>query len=203
MLGRSRRLFTHAAGFSKRRVYIQQDEIASKLSVGFENARSVCTSRKLHQSATSSSTTSYNLVAFADGACRGNPGPGSCGALIIDSDTQRVVISRYRYLGDQETNNTTEYQGLLLALELAEELELKTLKICMDSELVIKQMRGEYRVKAAHLRALHATCRSRCQDFERIEFTHVPRNENADADRLANLALDIQAELDKDKQTKA
>jgi ribonuclease HI len=133
------------------------------------------------------------MVAFADGACRGNPGHGACGALLVDRSTHTVVASRARYLSDNETNNTAEYQGLLLALELAAELGVPALEVCMDSELIVKQMLGQYRVKAPHLRALFQSSKTRCQSFQRVDFIHVPRTQNVLADRLANEALDQQA----------
>ncbi|KAJ0402617.1 hypothetical protein P43SY_007973 [Pythium insidiosum] len=131
-----------------------------------------------------------SATAFADGACRGNPGLGGCGALLIDDATQKVLASRTRFLGSQETNNTSEYHGLLLALELAEEQQVARLQVCMDSELVIKQMKGLYRVKARHLQLLHTSCTQRCKAFESVDFVHVPRSENSFADRLANQAID-------------
>lgn len=138
---------------------------------------------------------STRIVAFADGACRGNPGPGACAALIIDTTTSQVIASRSRYLSDQETNNTAEYQALLLALELADELQVKELLVHMDSELIVKQMRGQYRVKAPHLQLLHKSSRERCRSLGNVQFEHVPRELNALADRLANEALDQQEKI--------
>lgn len=130
------------------------------------------------------------VLAFADGASRGNPGRSGCGALLLDAATQRVLAQQAVYLGERDTNNSAEYQGLLLALRLAQRHRAARVHVHMDSELVVRQMQGTYRVKAPHLRALFAECQKLCAGFERITFAHVRRELNADADRLANEAID-------------
>ncbi|TYZ64441.1 hypothetical protein PybrP1_008309 [[Pythium] brassicae (nom. inval.)] len=130
------------------------------------------------------------VLAFADGASRGNPGKSGCGALLMDAATKRVLAAQALYLGERDTNNSAEYQGLLLALRLARSHDVTRVHVHMDSELVVRQMTGVYRVKAPHLRGLYAECQQLCGAFERVTFSHVRREANADADRLANEAID-------------
>lgn len=89
-----------------------------------------------------------------------------------------------------ETNNSAEYRGLLLALRLAKQHDVARVHVHMDSQLVIRQMRGEYRVKAANLRILYDQCRLECDQLEEVKFSHVRREDNATADGLANEAID-------------
>ncbi|KAF1326782.1 hypothetical protein FI667_g8133, partial [Globisporangium splendens] len=136
-----------------------------------------------------------SVLAFADGASRGNPGKSGCGALLLDATTRHVIASGTSYLGENETNNSAEYKGLLLALRLARTHDVQHVHVHMDSELIVRQMQGVYRVKAPNLRVLHNECRRLCDELESVAFSHVRREENAEADRLANQAID-----DYDKQ---
>ncbi len=122
-----------------------------------------------------------------DGASRGNPGPAGCGVILEDTDGGRE--ERTRYLG-RATNNAAEYQALLLGLERAAALGYRTVEVRSDSELLVRQMTGAYRVKHPGLLALHGTVRRLLETFEQVRFTHVDREANAEADRLANLAID-------------
>lgn len=149
--------------------------------------------KQQHCSASSSSASEQTrapVLAFADGASRGNPGKSGCGALLIDASTKQVIASGTSYLGDQETNNSAEYKGLLLVLHLAQTHNVTNVHIHMDSELIIRQMQGIYRVKAPNLRGLYEECRRLCDGLENVQFSHVRREDNADADRLANEAID-------------
>ena len=125
---------------------------------------------------------------YVDGAARGNPGPAAAGICLFNPEGSRVRAIG-RPLG-RLPNNQAEYQALLLALGVATPHAPPALLVRMDSELVVRQMTGQYRVKNAALLALH----SRAQQFIRtlgvVRFEHVPRALNAEADRLANLALD-------------
>ncbi|RLN67194.1 hypothetical protein BBJ28_00010600 [Nothophytophthora sp. Chile5] len=138
------------------------------------------------------------VLAYADGASRGNPGRSGCGALLMDPSSREVIATSTRYLGEQETNNTAEYSGLLLALRLAHQHDATHVHIHMDSQLIVRQMLGQYRVKAANLRGLHKQCKELCASLIEVTFSHVRREENAAADRLANKAIDEYEALEQD-----
>jgi len=123
-----------------------------------------------------------------DGASRGNPGPAGAGAIIKDS-SGNVLAEVYDYLGEN-TNNYAEYKGLILALEAAAELGERRLVINADSELIVRQLQGRYRVKAPNLIPLYEQAKKLIAGFDDVELHHVPRAQNEEADRLANLAID-------------
>ena len=125
---------------------------------------------------------------FSDGAARGNPGPAGAGALLRAEDGE-VVAEISEYLGET-TNNQAEYQALLLGLKKAEELKLKTLKIFLDSELVVKQLKGDYRVKHPDLIPLYRQVVASLKNFSSATIAHVYREKNKEADKLANQAID-------------
>jgi len=127
-------------------------------------------------------------VLFCDGGSRGNPGPGAAGAVLYKEDGS-LWEGQGKYLG-AVTNNFAEYQGVLLGLELARKHELARLKIHLDSELVVRQLNGQYRVKDANLRTLWELVQGQLKRFSACEIVHVPRAQNAAADRLVNEALD-------------
>ncbi|MBA3823487.1 MAG: ribonuclease HI family protein [Ktedonobacterales bacterium] len=132
--------------------------------------------------------TGQDLVLFTDGASRGNPGPAAAG-IVIRTRAGEDLVATGRVLG-RMTNNQAEYRALLLGLELALPFAPATLLVQMDSELVVKQMRGEYAVKSADLAPLHKQARGIVAQFARVQFAYIPRRENALADALANRALD-------------
>ncbi len=125
-----------------------------------------------------------------DGGARGNPGPAAIGVVIRKDHLPLAAFSRY--LGDNLTNNRAEYEALIAGLEKARELGLagEPLEIRMDSELVVKQMRGEYKVKHADMKPLHAQARDLVSHFKGARFVHIRREENKEADALVNEALD-------------
>ncbi|NTV51689.1 MAG: ribonuclease HI family protein [Candidatus Firestonebacteria bacterium] len=125
---------------------------------------------------------------FCDGGSRGNPGPSAAGAVLYKEDGG-VLEGRGKYLGIT-TNNWAEYQGVLLGLELARQHSLTRLKIHLDSELVVRQLNGQYRVKDAKLRLLWEDVQQALKHFTACEIVHIPRAQNAAADRLVNEALD-------------
>jgi ribonuclease HI len=127
-------------------------------------------------------------VLFCDGGSRGNPGPGAAGAVLYKEDGS-LLEGRGKFLG-HTTNNWAEYQGVLLGLELAQHHKLARLKIHLDSELVVRQLCGQYRVKDANLRSLWEAVKSELKHFAACEIVHIPRAQNAAADRLVNEALD-------------
>ena len=125
---------------------------------------------------------------YCDGASRGNPGPAGAGVVLIDPQG-RERVRQGRYLG-RTTNNVAEYQALLLGLEEAHHLQITRLQVFADSELLVKQLTGRYRVKSPHLLPLWNESRQALQRFEAYTITHIPREENREADAAANQAID-------------
>jgi ribonuclease HI len=123
-----------------------------------------------------------------DGAARGNPGPAAYGVLIRDGRGE-VVAKLKKYIG-RMTNNVAEYYGLIAALDYAESHGMKALRIESDSELMVKQMRGQYKVKSEDLRPLYERAAKMAKGFEAFRIDHVYREQNREADALANEALD-------------
>ena len=141
----------------------------------------------LFEGATSPSSRAY-LVAHIDGGARGNPGPAGYGVMVED-EAGRPVAELSEYLGIR-TNNWAEYSGLLAALRYALEHGHTGLKVLSDSELLVKQMRGEYKVKSPDLKGLYDQARALVRRLDFFEVHHVRREQNRDADRLANDAMD-------------
>ena len=136
------------------------------------------------------------LIVRTDGAARGNPGPASLGAVLIDAASPGArrpdappIASISEYLGVQ-TNNVAEYTAVLRALALAEELGAAAVDMLLDSKLIVEQLHGRWRVKDAKLIPLHAEARARLGRFARWSATHVPRAQNKQADALCNEAID-------------
>jgi ribonuclease HI len=130
----------------------------------------------------------HYLVAHSDGGARGNPGPAGYGVVIQD-ESGRKVATLSEYLGHQ-TNNFAEYQGLIAALEYALEHGPKALKLISDSELLVRQIKGIYKVKNATLQDLHARAKAMIAQLEWFSIGHALRQHNQEADRLANEAMD-------------
>ena len=128
-------------------------------------------------------------VLHCDGASRGNPGRASIGFVLYDAQGNEV-LGRGEVLGDAITNNVAEYTALLRGLEAALAHGVRRIRARLDSELVVRQVRGEYRVRHAGLQPLHATVCARIREFASFTIEHVPRAENQRADALANAALD-------------
>ncbi len=128
------------------------------------------------------------ITAYIDGGSRGNPGPAGYGVQILD-DGGAVVAELHGSLS-HATNNVAEYHGLLAALAWAVDHGHTPLRVRSDSELLVKQLRGEYRVKNPGLQPLFQDARALVARIGRVTFEHVRREFNKDADRLANLAMD-------------
>ena len=128
------------------------------------------------------------LIAHSDGGARGNPGPAGYGVVIQDQ-SGREVATLSEYLGHQ-TNNFAEYQGLIAALEYALSHGPKALKLISDSELLVRQIKGIYKVKNATLQDLHARAKELIAQLEWFSIGHALRASNQEADRLANDAMD-------------
>jgi ribonuclease HI len=129
-----------------------------------------------------------HLIVSADGAARGNPGPAGIGVSIAREDGT-VVDEIARGIGET-TNNVAEYTAVIEGLRRAEELGAQTVTLRSDSLLLVSQLTGRFRVKAPHLQVLHRQARSIAAGFDRISFEHVRREQNTEADRLANEGVD-------------
>lgn len=128
------------------------------------------------------------FVAYVDGASRGNPGPASYAVILRGPDgATRFEVGKY--IG-RATNNVAEYYGLITALDYATTQGISRLLVRSDSELLVRQMQGRYKVKSADLRPLYERARKLAQGFAYFAIEHVPREQNREADELANLALD-------------
>jgi ribonuclease HI len=140
-------------------------------------------------------TSGEALHVHIDGASRGNPGEAGFGVHVQDGQG-RVRAELYGYLG-KASNNVAEYQGLLHALRWALRHDVKRVRIFSDSELVVRQINGEYRVKHADLLPLYREAAALLERFAEATLSHVPREQNREADKLANRALDEkQSKLD-------
>jgi probable phosphoglycerate mutase len=133
-----------------------------------------------------------SAIANVDGGSRGNPGPAGYGVRIQQDDGTVVEIKESLGIA---TNNVAEYNGLLAALRWAVDHGVTTLHVRADSELMVKQMKGVYRVKHAGLQPLYAEAQSLARQIGRVTFEHVRRELNKDADRLANEAMDAARDL--------
>jgi len=127
-------------------------------------------------------------VANIDGASRGNPGPASYAVVLRDANG-KVVLELAKHIG-RETNNVAEYYALLAALDYAASHGMAALRIRSDSELLVRQMQGRYKVKSADLKPLHERASHLARQLSYFAIEHIPRERNRDADGLANLALD-------------
>ena len=123
-----------------------------------------------------------------DGGARGNPGPAAVAAVVHDG-SGGVLAERSETIGEA-TNNVAEYRAMLLGIALARELGASEVELIGDSELIVKQVQGKYKVKQDHLRPLHTKVRDELRGFDRWSVRNVPRAENARADELVNEALD-------------
>jgi ribonuclease HI len=126
--------------------------------------------------------------AWIDGAARGNPGPAGAG-VYVEPERERPTLEFYEPLG-QTTNNVAEYRALLLALERAEEAGADDVEIRSDSRLLVEQLRGNFKVRAEHLKPLLAESVLRAKRFRKFSILHIPREQNMRADRLANKGAD-------------
>jgi ribonuclease HI len=125
---------------------------------------------------------------YSDGAARGNPGPAGAGAVIVSPDGH-IVAKVGKFLGES-TNNVAEYMGLILGLKRAKAMGIRELEVLADSELLIRQLSGDYAVKADHLKPLHAEATELLRAFPDPILRHIPREENAQADAMSNRAID-------------
>ena len=127
---------------------------------------------------------------YSDGGARGNPGPAAIGIMI--SDEQGEIIQDHKETIGETTNNVAEYTAVIVGLELAQKLGAQDIDYYVDSELVAKQISGEYRVKTPHILVLYKEVKERMKNFKKIKFHHVPRTHEQlrYVDKLVNEALD-------------
>jgi|SRR3989344_2674586 len=128
------------------------------------------------------------FVINTDGGARGNPGPAGVGVVIVD--TSGVIVGQYKKYIGTATNNSAEYQALILGLKEARRMGAESLEVRMDSELIVRQMQGRYKIKEPALKILAGEALGLIQQFKSVNFKHVPREENKAADKLVNQAID-------------
>ena len=133
-----------------------------------------------------------NATLYADGGARGNPGPAAYGAVLFDGKGDQLA-ELGAYLGIS-TNNVAEWSGLIAGLEAALALGVDEIEVRLDSELVVRQLSGAYRVKQAHLIPLHAKAKTLLRSFAHSHVAHVRRAENKAADAVVNRILDAHAD---------
>jgi ribonuclease HI len=136
-------------------------------------------------------TTREELVIYADGGARGNPGPAAIGAVVLDPSTDPP--SRLAAVSETigvATNNVAEYRALIAGLEAARPFAARRARIRLDSQLLVRQLEGAYRVKQPHLRPYFERAKELLAEYEDVDIAHVPREENTEADALVNAALD-------------
>jgi len=128
--------------------------------------------------------------AAVDGGSRGNPGPAAWAVVVFDGSFRTAVEAHAGFLGEA-TNNVAEYRALLHALRIAAERSASDVSVRADSELIVRQVLGLYKVRHPDLKPLHAEAMTRVQSFSKFHIEHVPRNANRDADRYVNRVLDL------------
>lgn len=128
------------------------------------------------------------LIIFTDGGSRGNPGPSGIG-VVIYNEQKKVVKEFGKYIGEG-TNNQAEYQAVIEALMAAKELGAEEIDFFLDSELVVNQLKGDYKVKNKDLGSLFVKIWNLTSGFKKLKYHHVPREKNREADKLVNQALD-------------
>lgn len=131
---------------------------------------------------------SKTWILYCDGASRGNPGEAGCGALLVDPNGKKISLSKYLGI---TTNNQAEYAALILGLLELKKRKAKDVEIRADSQLMVRQMLGEYRVKHPDLIPLYQEAKSLLENFHHVDIKHIYREENREADKLANEALDF------------
>lgn len=132
---------------------------------------------------------SKKVYLYADGAAKGNPGPAGIGVVLLDADKKRIK-DFYKYIGEA-TNNVAEYNALIYGLQEALMAGADEVDINLDSELIVMQLKGEYKVKNANLRPLFEQAVHLFDGFKKIKVRHIDRKENKEADKLANKAINL------------
>ncbi len=132
---------------------------------------------------------------YTDGGSRGNPGPAASGAVLKSLSAKgegEIIATASKFLGT-DTNNQAEYTAIIIGLEKAHKLGARVIELYMDSELAVKQLKGQYRVKNPEIAKRFLEVKNLIQKFERVTFTHVRREKNTEADAIVNKVLDAHA----------
>lgn len=129
------------------------------------------------------------IITYTDGGARGNPGPAAIGVVVKNAETGENITAFGRYIGDT-TNNQAEYQALVAAMEAARDAGATEVHCYLDSELIVKQMLGEYRVRDVNLQPHFLKIWNIAREIKKVTYTHIPRAKNKEADALVNHALD-------------
>jgi len=132
---------------------------------------------------------SKKLLLYTDGGSRGNPGPSGIGVVVLDSKRKKVT-EVFRYIGET-TNNVAEYTALVSGLEEAIAQDATEVAVYMDSELLVKQLNGEYKVRDANMKALFEKSLGLLKKFKSFEVNHIEREKNKEADKLVNKAINL------------
>lgn len=133
------------------------------------------------------------IIAYTDGGSRGNPGPAAAGIVLSDAKG-RTLVSQGFYLG-QATNNFAEYTGIIRALQVAQDLKASSIEIFSDSELLVRQLNGDYKVRSANIKPLYDEACTLLSQFSNWKISHVYRSENKQADAMVNQALDLEQDV--------
>ncbi|MCK5061888.1 ribonuclease HI family protein [Candidatus Parcubacteria bacterium] len=128
------------------------------------------------------------LIIYTDGGARGNPGPSGIGAVILD-DKKNLIAEISEYIGEA-TNNQAEYRAVVAAIKKAKELGAMEIQFYLDSQLVVEQLNGNYKVKNKGLQPLFVSVYNDSLSFKKVAYSHIPREQNKEADKLANMAMD-------------
>jgi probable phosphoglycerate mutase len=131
---------------------------------------------------------------YVDGGARGNPGPAAAGVVVAAADDGTVLHEGGHFLGEA-TNNVAEYRSLLAGMRTASRLGATEIEVLSDSELLVRQMTGEYRVRNERLKELHAEAQELAERFASCSYTHIRREQNARADELVNRALNLRRDV--------
>ncbi len=132
---------------------------------------------------------SKKIFLYTDGGSRGNPGPAGIGVIILDS-AKKKIRQLYKYIGET-TNNIAEYSALLQGLEAALDLNAEEIVVYMDSELLARQLNGEYKVKNSDIKVLFEKALNMLKKFKSFEIRHIERSKNKEADKLVNKAINL------------
>jgi ribonuclease HI len=136
-------------------------------------------------------STRHEVLIYADGGARGNPGPAAIGAVVLDPSTEPPTrLAAVSETIGVATNNVAEYRALVAGLEAARPFQARRARIRLDSQLLVRQLEGRYRVKQPHLRPYFERAKELLKEYVDVDIAHVPREENTEADALVNAALD-------------
>ena len=133
------------------------------------------------------------IIIYTDGGSRGNPGPAAAAFILTDTD-KNIIEGKAFFLGET-TNNVAEYTGLVKALSAAKQAGAKTIEVFSDSQLMVRQINGRYKVKSSNLKEFYAECTELLAEFASWRITHIPRDKNEQADELANRAMDLKKDV--------